>query len=141
MDSIAVLLVDDNLTFLNIATRFLREYADVLVVGTACKGEEALARASALRPQIILLDLAMPGMAGLDVIPHLRAALPEAGIVVLTMLDRVSYRPVALAAGANDFVSKAAMITDLLPAIRRTSQAISLPRDGRVPALAAEASS
>jgi two-component system nitrate/nitrite response regulator NarL len=119
MDAISVLLVDDNPTFLRIATHFLQEHDEIVVVGVARGGEEALANVQDLRPQVILIDLIMPGLTGLETIPRLRNALPEVGIIALTVLDNDGYRQAALAAGANDFVSKAAMSTDLLPAIRR----------------------
>jgi DNA-binding NarL/FixJ family response regulator len=123
MKPISVLLVDDNPSFLRIATRFLEQHDDVVVVGAAGGGEEALALAQDLEPDIVLVDLAMPGLSGLETIPHLRAMLPEVGIIALTMLDTNSYRQAALEADANDFVPKASLDTDLLPAIRRVAQA------------------
>jgi DNA-binding NarL/FixJ family response regulator len=121
MDPVSVLLVDDNPTFLRIATRFLQEHYrdEVVVVGTAGGGQEALIKARDLRPQVILLDLAMPDLPGLEAIPRLRAALPEMGIIALTVHNSNGYRQAALAAGADEFVSKANLSTDLLPAIRR----------------------
>jgi len=121
IDPISVLLVDDNDTFRHIATRFLQQLGGVSVVGTAAGGMEALERVQNLRPQVILLDLAMPDLPGLEAIPRLRAALPEAGIIVLTMLDTIGYRQAALAAGADDFVPKVTMSTSLLGAIRRVA--------------------
>jgi len=123
MKPIAVLLVDDNATFLRIATRFLQDHDDVVVVGVAGGGEEGLAQAQDLQPDIVLVDLAMPGLSGLEMIPRLRATLPEVGIIALTVLDTNSYRQAALAAGADDFVSKATLNTTLLPAIRQAAQA------------------
>jgi DNA-binding NarL/FixJ family response regulator len=123
MNPISILLVDDNPSFLRIATRFLQEHDDVVVVGTAGGGEEALALAEDQQPDIVLIDLAMPGLSGLATIPLLRIVLPEVGIIALTVLDTNGYRQAALAAGANDFVPKANLDTDLLPAIRRVAQA------------------
>ena len=123
MKPISVLLVDDNPAFLRIVTRFLQEHDDVVVVGVAGGGEEALALAQDLKPDIVLIDLAMPGLSGLETIPRLRAVLPEVGIIALTVLDTNGYREAALAASADDFVPKATLDTDLLPAIRRVAQA------------------
>ena len=123
MKPISILLVDDNPTFWRIVTRFLQEHGDVMVAGTASGGEEALALARDLQPDIVLIDLAMPGLSGLETIPRLRAMLPAVGIIALTVLDINSYRQAALAAGANDFVPKASLDTDLLPAIRQVAQA------------------
>ena len=130
MPPISILLVDDNSAFLRMATRFLQEHCGnmVVVVGVAGGGEEALVKAQDLRPEVVLLDLAMPDLPGLEVIPRLRAALPEVGIVVLTLLDVAAYRQAALEAGADGFVSKATLGADLLPAIQQAVQARSSRR-------------
>jgi DNA-binding NarL/FixJ family response regulator len=121
---ISVLLVDDNPIFLRILTRFLEERSrlDVIVVGSADGGEKALAKAPLLKPQVILVDLAMPDIHGLELIPRLRAVLPDARIITLTLMDPSSYREAVLAAGADDFVSKATLEADLLPTIRRLAR-------------------
>ena len=119
MSPISVLLVDDNRIFLRITGRFLMKHGDVDLVGTAGGGVEALSKAQKLRPQVILLDLAMPDLPGLEIIPRLREVVPEMRIIALTMLDTEEYRKAALAAGADEFVPKADLNTDLLPAIRR----------------------
>jgi len=119
-----LLLVDDNPTFLGILKSFLDENypEEVLVVGTAGDGNEALTKATELRPDVILLDLAMPGLTGLNAIPHLRRLMPEVGIIVLTVLSTNGYREAVIAAGADDFVPKASLNTDLVPAIRRVKR-------------------
>ncbi len=124
VNRVSVLLVDDSAVFLDVAGQFLHErYAEeVNVVGTAGGGDQAIVQAEALRPHVIVLDLRMPGMTGPEVIPRLRALLPAVRIVMLTQLDGRGYREVALAAGADEFVSKASMDTDLLPAIRRVTR-------------------
>lgn len=92
-------------------------------MGTAGSGEEALVRAKELQPQVVLLDLAMPGLGGFQTIPRLRSMMPDVGIIALTVLDTNGYREAALAAGGDDFVPKSTLNTDLLPAIRRVAQA------------------
>jgi DNA-binding NarL/FixJ family response regulator len=123
MKPISVLLVDDNPVFLRITTRFLQQHDDIVVVGAASGGQEALALTQDLQPDIVVIDLAMPGLSGLATIPLLQIVLPEVGIIALTVLGTNSYRQAALAAGANDFVPKASLDTDLLLAIRRVAQA------------------
>jgi two-component system response regulator NreC len=118
MDAIRILLVDDNAAFLDILHRFLQQHDDLLVVGTAQSGEEGLTKAQRLKPEVIVIDLAMRGMSSLQVIPRLRTALPSLGIVVLTLWDTTVYRAAALTSGADSFVSKVAMTIDLVPAIR-----------------------
>ena len=121
MNPISVLLVDDSPRFLQAATRFLQEHCadDILVVGAAEGGEEGLNQARRLQPRVVLLDLCMPGMSGLDAIPLLREALPKTCIIALTLFDTDTYRQAAMKAGADGFVPKAALTSDLLPAIRR----------------------
>ncbi|MGA9351022.1 MAG: response regulator transcription factor, partial [Anaerolineae bacterium] len=69
---IRVLLVDDHEPFLRVAADFLQRQHELVVVGALRGGEEALAQAQELRPQVILIDLNMPGLNGLRTIPRLR---------------------------------------------------------------------
>ena len=119
MDPIPTLLVDDNSTLLQIMTRFLQQYDDVTVVGTLNGDQESLAQVQSLRPQVVVIDLGTPGLTRLETIAHLRAMMPEVGIIATSLLSANGYRLAALAAGADDFVSKRNLSTDLLPAIRR----------------------
>ncbi len=122
MEPITVMLVDDSPLFLDAATEFLKAQKEIAVVGTADSGQEALAKAPVLRPQVILIDMAMPGMMGLEAIPHLRRLLPDTGIIALTVMDTKSFREAALAAGADVFISKSVMRVSLLPAIREIAE-------------------
>ena len=129
MGSISMLLVDDNATFLRILARFLQEQsqADIVVVGSVVRGRDAVAQALVRQPQVILLDLDMPDLSGLEMLPQLRERMPEVIIIALTLLDPASYRQAALAAGADEYVSKASLEADLLPAIRRLASARRYP--------------
>ena len=120
----SVMLVDDEITFLRIETLFLETHYrnEITVVGTANTGEECLAKAQLLAPQLILIDLNMPGLSGLQTIPLLRIMFPETRIVALTLNDGENSRRAVLAAGGNELVSKATMSTDLMPVIRRVMQ-------------------
>jgi DNA-binding NarL/FixJ family response regulator len=119
MSAVSVLLVDDNPIFLHCAKRFLQKRRDVIVVGTVSGGKWAVDLAQNLKPDVALIDLSMSDLPGLELIPLLRAALPEIGIIALTLLDTDDYRQAALAAGADGFVSKNTMNTDLMPTIQR----------------------
>jgi len=134
MAPIRILLADDHPLFLETAAHYLGLHEDITVVGTAEGGRQALELAQRLAPQIVLIDLAMPDMSGLEVIPQLAAAQPELGIIILTLLDTAQYRKAGKAAGADDFVAKARMTVDLLPAIRRVAES----RGSRVPAAGCE---
>jgi len=126
-----VLLVDDNLDFLKAAVDFLRRRPELVLVGATNGGEQALAEAANLDPQVILIDLEMPGLTNLETIPRLREMLPGVGIVGLTLLDSRAYLKAAQGAGAHAIVSKSKLVSDLLPAIRRITRAgtPTLPRD------------
>lgn len=117
MESVKVLLVDNNPTFLRITARFLAEEEWIDIQGCARSGQEALDMAPELDPDVILLDLNMPGIGGLEALPRLRHLLPETGIIALTLLDTAGYRQAALEAGADSFVAKAAMNQELIPTI------------------------
>ena len=77
-----------------------------------------MAQAERLQPDVILLDLEMPDVPGLDILPRLRALLPDACLIALTLMDPASVQATALAAGADAFVSKESLEHDLLPVIQ-----------------------
>jgi DNA-binding NarL/FixJ family response regulator len=119
MNPIRVLLVDDSPTFLQITARFLEEQEGIVVVGAADGGQETLAQASSLRPHVMVVDLGTPGLRNLEAVAQLRAMMPGVVIIAMSLVRATGYREAALAAGADDLVLKAALVTDLLPAIRR----------------------
>lgn len=112
-----VLLIDDNETFLHHARRFIERNPQLQVVATAHRVADGVTAARRFRPDIILLDLSMPDRGGLEAIPDLNAAAPNARLIVLTMQDAGTYRDTALHRGADDFVSKSTMTSDLLDAM------------------------
>jgi DNA-binding NarL/FixJ family response regulator len=124
-EPISVLLVDDNASFLANATRFLQEHAsdDLVVTGIAYDGKEALEKAELLQPDIVLLDLNLPDLSGLDVIPRLRDIIPDVVIIVVTMLDPDVYQGPAMEEGADGFLTKQEASSELLPTIERVAQA------------------
>jgi len=121
MKPIRVALVDDNPSFLNVVKSFLGELPEVEVVGDGTKGSLVPDRVETVKPEIVLLDLNLPDMPGLEVLPQLRQAAPALGIVVLTLLEPEVYRGPAMEAGADEFVWKPQLVTELLPAIKRAA--------------------
>ena len=117
-----ILFIAGNSAFRPVVTRFLGECDELSLVDIIPASEKVLAQAQDLRPQVILLDLDTSDQTGLKTIVNLRALLPEAGIVGLSLLDAEGYRQAVLTAGANDLVLKSDLGTDLLPAIRRAAQ-------------------
>jgi DNA-binding NarL/FixJ family response regulator len=103
-----------------VLARFLvdQREVEVQVVGTVVGGRAAVAQADRLQPEVILLDLEMPDVSGLELLPQLRATLPTARLIALTLLEPETHQATALAAGADAFVSKASLEDDLLPALQ-----------------------
>ena len=129
-DLITVLLVDDNVTFIRIATRLLDAHDGIAVVGAIRGGEDALAQIRELQPEVVIVDTSMPSLpGGLGFIGRLRSVLPDVWVIALTLMGTDGYRRAALGAGADDFVPKAAMGTDLLSAIERVREVTPVVRE------------
>jgi DNA-binding NarL/FixJ family response regulator len=120
---IRVLLVARHPAFLEVMARLLGKRDQVVVVGAVRNGDDVLAQAQDVRPDVILFDLDLSGHPHLKTIHHLRSSLPHVGIVVLSLLDSEGYRRAAVAAGANELIVKANLSTDLLPAIECAARA------------------
>jgi DNA-binding NarL/FixJ family response regulator len=99
-------------------TALLNAEPDFTVVGEAADGSECLRVAQALQPDVILLDINMPGVNGLDALPLLRQSAPNSRILVLTMHDDITYLRQVLRAGGAGYVLKQAADKELLSAIR-----------------------
>jgi DNA-binding NarL/FixJ family response regulator len=111
--AIRVFLADDNALFRDGVAQLLQSDGRFEVVGQASTGEEAVAAVSQHRPDLILMDLRMPGMSGVEAIKRIRAQNPELPIGVLTMFESPDYVQQALNAGANGYVAKDATPADL----------------------------
>jgi two-component system response regulator NreC len=116
--SIRILVTDDHAVLRAGLTALLNAEADFTVVGEAADGGEALRIAQAVQPDVILLDINMPGVNGLDALPLLRQATPKSRILVLTMHDDITYLRQVLRAGGAGYVLKQAADKELLSAIR-----------------------
>ena len=122
MEPIRVLIVDDHGVMRAGLQAMIGAQPDLLVVGNAASADEALAAAPSLRPDVIVLDVEMPGRDGIEALPVLRQACPGARVLMLTMHDDAALVRRALAAGASGFVVKEALGDDLLAAIRTVWQ-------------------
>jgi len=118
---VSVMLVDDDQPFLQTVVASLqRQNHDQLdIVGTAKSSEDCFVQAQMLAPEVVLIDLNMPGRRGLWTIPLLHSIYPETHVIVLTHNDDADSRQAVLEAGGTDLVSKTAWKTDLIPAIQR----------------------
>lgn len=114
---IRALLVDDNPEFLAFASRYLAADDCIAVTATARDGAEALELAAKLNPDLVLVDLAMPAMSGLEVARRLKKRPGGPRVVILTMYDNPQYVEEASRVGADGFVTKAELDEKLLPVI------------------------
>jgi DNA-binding NarL/FixJ family response regulator len=118
---IRVLVIDDHAILRTGIRSMLEREEDFTVVGQAANADQAVSRARALQPDVILLDVVMPRKSGFEALPELRAVAPEARVIMLSMQTNPSSIRKALNAGAAGFVAKHASEADLFDAIRRVA--------------------
>ncbi|HET9016578.1 MAG TPA: response regulator transcription factor [Thermomicrobiaceae bacterium] len=117
MGAIRVLLVDDHAVVREGTRQVLEHEPDLTVVGEAGSGAEALRLAEELRPDIVLLDLALPDASGIDVARQIRDSQPDAKIVVLSAYDDDDYVLAALEVGAAAYLLKTVRAQEVVEAI------------------------
>jgi CheY-like chemotaxis protein len=112
-----ILIVEDEISVRHAVRTFLEYQAHLEVCGEAANGVEAMEKATVLRPDLILLDLSMPIMNGVEVASLIRARMPATPVVVYTMFDDVLGKPLAATLGIAAIVSKSDGLTKLLARI------------------------
>src|SRR5262245_16672756 len=115
-DPVRVLIVDDHESMLARAAAVLTP--SCMVVGAVTNGPAAIEAAAALRPDVIVLDISMPGMNGFELASKLRRSGSKAALVFLTVHDEEAFVKAAMAAGATGYVVKARLASDLTLAVR-----------------------
>ncbi len=120
--TIRVLLVDDHAIVREGLQMLLAEEADIEIVGEASNGKEALTLAADLRPDVVLMDLVMPEMDGIEAMQHLRELSPASHILVLTSFTDDQRVHAAIRAGATGYLLKDVLKPELVRAIRDASQ-------------------
>src|SRR5690606_11161648 len=103
----------------NAALRHLRKVEWLEVVGRASNGLEAIERSETLRPDVVLMDLAMPEMGGLQATRLIKTQDAPPFVVIASHFDDAEHREHAMRAGADDFVSKLSYIQEVLPILER----------------------
>lgn len=119
---IKILIADDHALFREGIRAVLSGYSDLEVVGEASDGREAIERAKEDRPDIILMDIAMPGLGGLEATLEIRRLFPKVKVLILTQYDNREYLYRFLKAGVSGYVLKRAAGTELVAAIRGAYQ-------------------
>lgn len=121
-ERIRILLVDDH-TLMRAGLRvLLGQEPDLEVVGEAATGEEAVERAAELRPDIVLMDLSMPGIGGLEATRRITAATPGVRVLIVTVHAEEEYLLPVLEAGGSGYVMKQSADSELLGAIRTVAR-------------------
>ena len=113
------LIVDDSTIFLSCLHRLLDRQALIQVVDTAASGSEALHKAEALAPDLVLMDLHMPGMGALQATELLHRRLPNMRIIIMTLEETVAAKAAARTHGAHGFVGKTQITKSLMAEIQR----------------------
>lgn len=118
MTRIRVLVVDDHTLIRQGIVGLLASQGDIEVVGEAGSGQEALVAVIELAPDVVLMDITMPGISGLEAAAEIKRRRPDVRVLMLTIHDREDYLFQALRAGASGYVLKGADVQDLLAAVR-----------------------
>ncbi len=118
-----VLIVDDH-PVPREAIRALLELSltpEVECVGEALDGEGAVVKARDMQPDVVIMDVGLPGINGFEATRLIKEEMPEVAVVIVTALDEYPYRDEAFRSGAADFLTKDKMDSDLLPLLRGLS--------------------
>lgn len=122
MTRIRVMIVDDHALVREGITALLKFYEDVEVVGEAADGLEAIDRLAKLRPDIVLMDIAMPGLGGLEATVEIRKRDPGVKVIVLSQYDDMEYVNRFLNANVSGYILKKAVGGELIAAIRAVAK-------------------
>jgi DNA-binding NarL/FixJ family response regulator len=123
-EAIRVLLVDDHAMVRQGLRSYLSTYyRDIEVVGDAGSGEEALQAVHTLSPSVVVMDINMPGLNGIEATARIKQTHPHVGVVGLSMHVDEDYRRAMTTAGATALISKGAVLEDLYDAIIKSSGA------------------
>ncbi len=117
MDKVKVLIVDDHALFRDGIRALLSSYDEIDIVGEASDGSESIKKALELAPSVILMDLIMPGMNGLEATHRILKKMPKAKVLFLTQYETKEYVLSAIKAGAAGYIPKKALGSELLKAI------------------------
>jgi DNA-binding NarL/FixJ family response regulator len=116
---IRVLVADDSPTALRSVCRYLEFEGQFEIVGTACDGLRVLHQTQRLRPELVLTDLSMPQMNGLEATVELRKSFPEMRVLIFSELNGLALREECLRSGADGFIEKSGMPEKLMAEVER----------------------
>ena len=120
---IRVLVVDDHLVVRDGLELLVGRFDGIECVGTAADGAEAMAQASALAPDVVLMDLSMPDISGIEAMQRIHSFTPDLPVVILTAHADEGVERAARGAGASGFVAKGRGLQDILQALHEVTAA------------------
>ncbi|MDD3719127.1 MAG: response regulator transcription factor [Actinomycetota bacterium] len=121
-ERIRVLLADDHAILREGLTSLMEKQPDIAVVGEAEDGKECLEKAAALLPDVVVLDIKLPGMSGIEVCRRLKSSHPLIRVIMLSMYEDYEYIDKSLHAGADGYLLKKVASSELVSAVRRAGQ-------------------
>ena len=130
MTPLRVLLVDDSPRFLQLAARYLAADSRIEIVGSALSGREALEQVTALQPDLVFMDVAMPDMNGLEATRAIKERAGAVRVVIVTLYDNAEYRAAAQRVGADGFLAKSEFVTEVFDVITSLIDPAASPVDG-----------
>jgi DNA-binding NarL/FixJ family response regulator len=113
-----ILIVEDHAVIRSLVRELMAQEPDLHVAGEAEDGAEAMRLVLALQPDLMLLDLALPRVPGLEVLRWLKGECPQTQVVIMTAYTEDAYRQAAVDSGADAFLCKKTLVATLLPTIR-----------------------
>jgi len=119
---VKVFMVDDSPEVLQSVSQFLRETPGIEMVGVALSGEEALPQLAQVKPDVVLMDLSMPGMGGLEATRRIKAGATPALVLLLSLYDAGLFADDVSACGADGYLGKAQIGEHLVPLILSLSR-------------------
>lgn len=121
-ERLRVLFADDYVILREGLASLMEKQPDIAVVGGAEDGKECLEKAAALMPDIVVLDIKLPGMSGIEVCRRLKSSHPLIKVIMLSMYEDYEYIDQALHAGADGYLLKKVVSSELVSAVRRAGQ-------------------
>jgi DNA-binding NarL/FixJ family response regulator len=130
VERILVLIVDDHALHRDGTRRILEQYSDIEVIGEAESGELALALINQLHPSIVLMDIGLPGINGIETTRRIRERHPDVRVLVISAYEEDEYVRGALEAGASGYLSKTAPGRELVEAVRAVASGATVLQSG-----------